>query len=103
MSLMGLAARDFGAARMGQINPFTGAMPLPPTLSAAERNRRSRADSKNLPADEASEHVVENPDAVTMISDDHSHQSPDKEEQHKEEADDPEKQATDSARLDVTA
>jgi hypothetical protein len=88
---------------MGQINPFTGAIPLQPSRSVAERVRQGRANSKNLPEDEAAEHVVENPDAVVMITEDHSHGSPDKkrEEHHEEPQDDGEEEKP--ARLDVTA
>ena len=100
---MGLAARGLGAAHMGQINPFTGAIPLAPTRSVAERNRRSLADSKNLPPDEASEHVVENPDAVAMIGEEHSQQSPKKREEPKREAEDAQKDQDKPSHLDVTA
>jgi hypothetical protein len=103
MFLTGLAARTVGAARMGQINPFTGAMALQPTQSVADRLRRSQAASKHLPADEAAEHVVEDPDAVTMISEDHSHQSPDQQQQPKEDAKDDEDKEGKPARLDVKA
>lgn len=91
------------APRMSQINPFTGGMPLAPSQSAAERLSRSRAVSKNLPADEAAEHVVENPDAVVTISEDHSHQSPKKREEPKKDARESEDDAETPAHLDVKA
>ena len=100
---MGLAAHGIGAARMSQINPFTGAMPLPPTRSLAERLRRSQADSKNLPADEASEHVVEDLDAVASISEEHGHQPPDKHEEPKKDSPDAKDEPDKPARLDITA
>jgi hypothetical protein len=90
------------ALRMSQINPFTGAMPLSPSRSASEQLSRARSLSKNLPADEAAEHVIENPDAVVMISEDHTDQSPRKREEpkkHSHETDD----AESPAHLDVTA
>ena len=99
---MGLAADDFGAARMGIINPFTGAMPLGPNRSVTERVRQSRADSKHLPDDEAADHVVEDPDAVVSISDEQSHQSPEHEQPKEEKNDEPEK-GDQPSRLDVTA
>ena len=104
MLLMGLAAHGVFAARMGQIDPFTGALPLLSTQSLADRLRRTKAASKHLPADEAAEHVVEDPDAVAMISEEHSHQSPDKQpQQPKEDAKDDEDKKEKPARLDVKA
>jgi len=100
---MGLAAHGAFAARMGQIDPFTGTLPLLSTQSLADRLRRTKAASKHLPADEAAEHVVEDPDAVAMISEEHSHQSPDKQQQPKEDAKDAEDKNEKPARLDVKA
>jgi hypothetical protein len=103
MLIMGLAAHAQCAARMGQINPFTGAIPLQPTQGLADRLRRSQAASKNLPPDEASGHVVEDPDAVVMISEEHSHQSPDKDRQPKEDQTETKEEEEKPARLDITA
>jgi hypothetical protein len=100
---MGLAAHAVGVARMGQIDPFSGAMPLQRARSVAERVRQSRADSKHLPDDEATAHVVEDPDAVTSISEDHSHQSPGKQQQPNDEKKNQMEKDDKPARLDVTA
>jgi hypothetical protein len=88
---------------MGQINPFTGAVTLHPSQSVADRNRRSLAASKNLPADEAADHVVENPDAVVMIGDEHSQRSPDKRHEQPEDEKAQSERDDKPAHLDVTA
>ena len=103
MILLGLAARGIGAARMGQINPFTGAMSLPPTLSVAERLRRSQADAKHLSETEAEEADIEGPDAVVSISDEHSQHPPGKREQKKEHAQGDAEDADQPPHLDVSA
>jgi len=88
---------------MGQINPFTGAVSLPPTRSVAERVRRSHADAKELSEGEAAETVIESPDAVVSISDEHSQQSPGKREEHKHKPEDQDDEDDKPAHLDVTA
>ena len=51
---------------MGQINPFTGAMSLPPTRSVAERVRQSQAQAKNLSESEIEEAAIEGPNPVLV-------------------------------------
>jgi hypothetical protein len=103
MLMLGLAASADRAARMSQINPFTGAVSLPPNRSVAERVRRSHADAKHLTEGEAAETVIESPDAVVSISDDQSQQPPEKRHQHKDKADDAADDQEEPSRLDVTA
>ena len=103
MLFPGLAAHGIGAARMSQINPFTGAASLAPSRSVAERVRRSQADAKNLSEGEAAETVIDSPDAVVSISDEHAQHSPEKRQQHKEEQKDEQDQNEEPPRLDVKA
>jgi hypothetical protein len=88
---------------MGQINPFTGAVSISPTRSAAEGVRRSQAQAKHLSEAEAAETVIESPDAVVSISDEQSHQSPGKREEHKQKPEDQDEDEDKPAHLDVTA
>jgi hypothetical protein len=89
---------------MGQINPFTGAIPLPSGRTTAERVRHSRANSKDLPDDEATESVVEDPDAVVSIGDGNSHQSGEQEHPRQQDpADESDDEDGTPHRLDITA
>ena len=88
---------------MGQINPFTGAVSISPTRSAADGVRRSQAQAKQLSEAEAAETVIESPDAVVSISDEQSHQSPGRREEHKHKPKEDEEDEQKPAHLDVTA
>jgi hypothetical protein len=88
---------------MGQINPFSGAVSISPTRSAAEGVRRSQAQAKQVSEDEAAETVIESPDAIVSISDEQSHQSPGKREEHKHKPEDEDDEEEKPAHLDVTA